>query len=227
MVRLVSWVRFPQRARPRTSSPGRRSSVGQSIRLIIGRSSVRSRSPLPPTQTVSPPERRHSKHHEQGEVRAHQAAREHRDDGSHRPRQDHVDGGDLEDPGRPRPRRVHAVRLDRQGAGGEGPRHHDLDRPHRVRDAEPALRARRHARSRRLHQEHDHRRRPGRRGDPRRRGHRWSDAPDPGARAAGPPGRRPLHHRRPQQGRHGRRRGAPRPRRARGPRAAHRVRVPR
>src|SRR4029450_4343751 len=62
MVRLVSWVRFPQRARPTRSprtrgvsgpgrshspQPGRRSSVGQSIRLIIGRSSVRSRSPLP------------------------------------------------------------------------------------------------------------------------------------------------------------------------------------
>src|SRR5262245_59447276 len=68
MVRLVSWVRFPQRARPTrpvrrtparpaaghaqhqqvTQPPRRRSSVGQSIRLIIGRSSVRSRSPLPP-----------------------------------------------------------------------------------------------------------------------------------------------------------------------------------
>src|SRR5262245_21289342 len=52
MVRLVSWVRFPQRARPtgRGHPPGgqawRRSSVGQSIRLIIGRSSVRSRSAL-------------------------------------------------------------------------------------------------------------------------------------------------------------------------------------
>src|SRR3954471_18723900 len=53
MVRLVSWVRFPQRARPSGRGdplggprPRRRSSVGQSIRLIIGRSSVRSRSAL-------------------------------------------------------------------------------------------------------------------------------------------------------------------------------------
>ena len=30
--------------------------------------------------------------------------------------------------------RLHAVRPDRQGAGGEGPRHHHLHRPRRVRD---------------------------------------------------------------------------------------------
>src|SRR5262245_8745947 len=68
MVRLVSWVRFPQRA-PAIGPPGgrgqlgsaravlrwRRSSVGQSIRLIIGRSSVRSRSPLQ-TQRFPPPQ---------------------------------------------------------------------------------------------------------------------------------------------------------------------------
>src|SRR3954466_13560887 len=61
MVRRRSWVRFPQRARPsgrpasgeteRSAKPWRRSSVGQSIRLIIGRSSVRSRSPLQPKHT--------------------------------------------------------------------------------------------------------------------------------------------------------------------------------
>ena len=50
-------------------SPGRRSSVGQSIRLIIGRSSVRSRSPLP-SSTVEVPDNHHRRppHHEQGEV---------------------------------------------------------------------------------------------------------------------------------------------------------------
>ena len=56
-----------------------------------------------------------------------------------------------------------------------------------------------------------------------------TDGPMPqtqGARAPGPPGRRPLHRRRAEQGRHGRRRGDPGARRARGPRAALRVRVP-
>ena len=41
-------------------------------------------------------------------------------------------------------------------------------------------------------------------------------APDPGARAAGPPGGGALHRGRPQQGRRGRRRGAARPGRPRG-----------
>src|SRR5918993_2053811 len=97
MVRLVSWVRFPQRARPTRSAalarrvrsvegqPWRRSSVGQSIRLIIGRSSVRSRSPLRSTYTsitsTSAPE--NTDHHEQGEVRAYEAPCEYWDDGSY------------------------------------------------------------------------------------------------------------------------------------------------
>ena len=56
-----------------------------------------------------------------------------------------------------------------------------------------------------------------------------TDGPMPqtqGARAARPPGRRALHRGRAEQGRHGRRRGDPGARRARGPRAAVRVRVP-
>ena len=44
---------------------------------------------------------------------------------------------------------------------------------------QPSLRARRHAGSRRLHQEHDHRCRPGRRSDPRRLRRRRPDAADP------------------------------------------------
>ena len=56
---------------------------------------------------------------------------------------------------------------------------------------------------------------------------RRPDAPDARARAARPPGRRPLHRRRAQQGRPRRRRGAAGPRRARGTRAAQRVRLPR
>ena len=79
---------------------------------------------------------------------------------------------------------------------------------------------------RRLHQEHDHRRRPDGRRHPGRGRDRWPDAPDPRAHPAGPPGRGPVHRRLPQQGRHGRRRGAARPGRARGPRAADQVQLP-
>ena len=102
----------------------------------------------------------------------------------------------------------------------------DLDRARRVPDREAALRARRSPRARRLHQEHDHRCGADGRRDPGGRGDRRPDAADQGAQPPGPPGRRPLHRRRAEQGRHGRRRGDPRARRARGPRAALRVRVP-
>ena len=80
---------------------------------------------------------------------------------------------------------------------------------------------------RRLHQEHDHRRGADRRRDPGRLGGRRPHAPDARARAARPPGRRALHRGRAQQVRHGRRPRAARPGRARGPRAADRLRVPR
>ena len=98
-------------------------------------------------------------------------------------------------------RRLHTVRADRQGARGEGAGHHDPDRPRGVRDRQAALRARRHARARRLHQEHDHRRSPDRRFDPRGVGCRRADASDPRARPACPPGGGALHRGGPQQGR--------------------------
>ena len=120
-----------------------------------------------------------------------------------------------------------SVRPDRQGAGGEAAGHHHPDRPRRVRDRQAALRPRRHAGPRRLHQEHDHRRRPGRRRHPGGLRRRRPHAPDPRARAARPPGGRALDRGGPEQGRHGRRRGAPRPRRARGAGAAHLLRLPR
>ena len=50
------------------------------------------------------------------------------------------------------------VRFDRQRAGREGSWNHDRGGARGVRDGEPSLRARRLPRSRRLHQEHDHRR---------------------------------------------------------------------
>ena len=62
--------------------------------------------------------------------------------------------------------RLHAVRPDRQGAGGARARHHHLHRARRVRDRNAALRARRLPGSRRLHQEHDHRCGPDGRRDP-------------------------------------------------------------
>mgnify|MGYP003694233197 CR=1 FL=1 len=71
-------------------------------------------------------------------------------------------------------------------------RHHDLDRARRVPDRGAPLRARRLPGSRRLHQEHDHRRGPDGRRDPRGRGDRRPDAADARARAACPPGRRAL-----------------------------------
>ena len=118
------------------------------------------------------------------------------------------------------------VRPDRQGSRGASARYHDLDRAHRVPDRGASLRPRRLPRSRRLHQEHDHRRGADGRRDPGRGRHRRPDAADEGARAARSSGRRALHRRRPEQGRHGRRRGDPGARRARGSRAAQPVRVP-
>ena len=103
---------------------------------------------------------------------------------------------------------------------------HHRHRPRRVRDRRPPLRPRRLPGARRLHQEHDHRRRPDGRRHPGRGRHRRADAPDPRAHPAGPPGRGPVHRRLPQQGRHGRRPRAARPGRARGPRAVEQVRLP-
>ena len=85
-----------------------------------------------------------------------------------------------------------------------------------------ALRPHRLPRPRRLHQEHDHRRRPDGRRDPGGLGRRRPDAADARAHPAGPPGRRAGARRLPQQGRPGRRPRAARPGRAGSPRAARR-----
>ena len=162
----------------------------------------------------------------EGEVRARQAALQRRHHRSHRPRQDHADGGDHQGPGRGAGRRGQELRGDRQRSRGEGARHHDRDLARRVPDGEPPLRPRRLPRPRRLHQEHDHRRRADGRRDPRGLGGRRPDAPDPRAHPPRPPGGRALHRRLPEQGRHGRRRGAARARRGGGPRPAQRVRLP-
>ncbi len=119
------------------------------------------------------------------------------------------------------------VRVDRQRSRGEVARDHDRDLARRIPDPEPSLRTRGLPRSRRLRQEHDHRRRADGRRHPGRLGRRRRDAPDPGAHPARAPGRRSLHRRVPEQGRHGRRSGAARAGRGRDPRPPDRVRVPR
>ena len=121
--------------------------------------------------------------------------------------------------------------LRRHRQGRHRPRRQQ-DRHHRrlarrVREREAALRPHRLPGPRRLHQEHDHRRRPDGRRHPGRLGRRRPDAPDPRAHPAGPPGRRAGPRRLPQQDRPGRRRGAARAGRDGAPRAADAVRVPR
>ena len=118
------------------------------------------------------------------------------------------------------------LRVDRQRARGAPARHHHQHRARRVRDGEPPLRARRLPRARRLHQEHDHGRRPDGRRDPGGLGRRRPDAADARAHPARPPGRGARDRRRAEQGRHGRRSRAARARRDGGPRAALEVRVP-
>ena len=80
---------------------------------------------------------------------------------------------------------------------------------------------------RRLHQEHDHRRRPDGRRDPGRFGRRRPDAADPRAHPPGPPGGRAGAGRVPQQDRPGRRRGVAGAGRVGAARAADQVRLPR
>ena len=105
-------------------------------------------------------------------------------------------------------------------------RHHDCDRARGVRDRQAPLRARRLPGARRLRQEHDHGRGADGRRDPGGERGRRPDAADPRAHPAGAPGRRSgaggVH----EQGRHGRRPGASRSGRARGPRASVEVQLP-
>ena len=119
------------------------------------------------------------------------------------------------------------LRRDRQGSRGAPARDHDQHRARRVRDGEPALRPRRLPGPCRLHQEHDHGRRPDGRRDPRRLGRRRPDAADPRAHPAREAGRGAVHRRRAEQGRHGRRPRAARARRDGGARAPLQVRLPR
>ena len=162
----------------------------------------------------------------QGKVFADEAALQHRHDRSRRSWQDDADGGDHEGAGGERRGELHRLRPDRQGAGGEGARDHDQHGACRVRDRQPALRACRLPGPRRLREEHDHRCGADGRRDPGGLGGRRADAADARAHPPGAPGRRAGDRGLPEQGRHGRRRGALGAGRARGARAVDQVRLP-
>ena len=120
-----------------------------------------------------------------------QAASQRRHDRSHRPREDDAHRGDHE--GARRAGRGNTAARDFasiDNAPEERQRGITINTvARRVRDGEPPLRARRLPRARRLHQEHDHGRRPDGRRDPRRLGRRRPDAADARAHPARPPGR--------------------------------------
>jgi len=78
------------------------------------------------------------------------------DDRARRPWEDVADGGDHEDPGGDGWRDLHGVRPDRQGAGGEGARDHDLDVRTWSTRRRTGITRTSIARSRRLREEHDH-----------------------------------------------------------------------
>ena len=162
-----------------------------------------------------------------GKIRPQQAARQYRDDRAHRSRQDDADGGDHQGAGQAQSEeQVPELRFDRQRAGRESARHHDRGGARRVRDGQPALRARGLPRPRRLHQEHDHRSGADGWRDPGGGGDRRAHAADAGAYSAGAAGGRALHRGGHEQGRHGGRSGAARPGRARSARAAEELSVP-
>ena len=112
-----------------------------------------------------------------------------------------------------------------QGRRDETQDSHHRDQPRRVLDREAALRARGLPGPRRLHQEHDHRRRADGRRHPRRQRRGRPDAADARARAARVPGQRAVPGRGAQQGGRDRRSRVARSGRARGARAAHGVQV--
>ena len=169
--------------------------------------------------------------HGKREIRSFETARQRRHHRPHRPREDDADRGADEGGGGQGLGEVHPVRRGGEGVRVAGPSRRDedpddRDEPRRVRDAEPALRARRLPGPRRLHQEHDHRRGADGRRDPGGQRGRRPDAADARARAARQAGQRAVHGGRAEQGGRGRRPGAARPRRARGARAAQDLRLP-
>ena len=142
----------------------------------------------------------------QEEVRAQQAARQRRHDRPHRPRQDVADGRDQQVPRAAAAQAEYRAFDSIDNAPEERERGITIAIAHVEYETDNApLRPRRLPGARRLHQEHDHRRRPDGRRDPGGRRHRRPDAPDPRAHPARPPGRGAVHRGVPQQGRRGRR----------------------
>ena len=124
-----------------------------------------------------------------------------------------------------KPKSLRRHRQGRHGARRHQDGHH-RGGPRRVRNRQTPLRPHRLSGPRRLHQEHDHRRRPDGRGDPGGFGGRRPHAANPRARAPGPPGERSRPGRVPQQGRPGRRSGIAGTGRVGAPRVADALRLP-
>ena len=114
----------------------------------------------------------------QGEVRAHQAARERRDDRARGSRQDDPDRGDHAGDGVASWRGREGFRRDRQRAGGEGAGDHDRDGARGIRESGAPLRARRLSGPCGLREEHDHGCGADGRRDPGGVGGGRPDAPD-------------------------------------------------
>ena len=220
---VVGSRRRDEQRKPVRNLADRADSLYRYRRVIIGRSAFGREQ----RSTVATRNNRRNPINGQAKICAHEAAPQRRYDRPHRPRQDQPHRGDHQGPRPQAAGRVPRLLQHRQGAGRAPARHHHRHRARGVRDGEPPLRPHRLPRSRRLHQEHDHRRRPDGRRHPRRRRQRRPDAPDPRARPPGPPGGSAGHGRLPEQGGHDGRPGAARPGRARSPRAAQQVRVPR
>ena len=116
--------------RPALPDPGP-GHLHHAVRQLPADAGVASRKRSSPGPRRVPVDRRReeSEGHGQGEVRAEQAASEHRDDGSYRSWEDDVDGCDHEGVGGGEPERAgDGVRSDRQGAGGEAAGDHDQHR---------------------------------------------------------------------------------------------------
>ena len=130
-------------------------------------------------------------------------------DRARRPREDDADVCDHNDAGEEvlegtRFRSTTSTRHRRSGERGD----HDRDGARGVRDGEPSLRARGLSWARGLREEHDHGRGSDGRGDPGGERSGRTDATDAGAHLAGTAGERAARGRVPEQGGHGRRRGA-------------------
>src|SRR5437667_2953842 len=172
----------------------------------------------------------HGGRYGEGEIRAAQAACEHRDDRACGPRQDDADLGLDEGERGAGHGEVHQLRRGGQGfrvagAAGSDEDPDDCDQPRGVRDREAALRARGLSGARRLREEHDHGGGADGWGDSGGQCGGRADAADARAHPAGAPGGGALHRGVSERGGQGGRQGGGGPGGAGGARVALEVRV--